>query len=122
MPSDRRLNLAAGPLRTRVTLRRYTEAADSFGQSNKTWADVATLWARVEPLSGRELVQYAQLAARQVRAVTVRHRDDGAGGDGITVADRLTLGSKALEIVEVTKPAEVAKLFRLITAELPPGS
>jgi SPP1 family predicted phage head-tail adaptor len=39
--------IEAGLLRQRVTLMRPTTVTDSFGQSTRTWTDIATVWAQV---------------------------------------------------------------------------
>lgn len=43
-----------GELRERVTIRRSTETRDSLGSPVLTETDVATVWALVRPMSGRE--------------------------------------------------------------------
>jgi SPP1 family predicted phage head-tail adaptor len=48
--------LAAGKLDRRITLKAPVATQDAAGQSDLTWTDVATVWAQVLPLRGRELV------------------------------------------------------------------
>jgi SPP1 family predicted phage head-tail adaptor len=63
--------LAAGKLSERVTLQAPAETRGAaYSDVKKAWADVATVWAAFEPLSGREL-----LLAQQVNSeITVRFR------------------------------------------------
>lgn len=68
-----------GRLRHRVTFEKpdgpaATRAAS--GQLVEDWVDVATVWASVEPLSGRELFQARQVQADVTHRVYVRYRDD----------------------------------------------
>ena len=72
--------MQAGRLRHRVTLQRATESRDSFGQVVKTWADVATVWARVEALSGREYLEAQSLQRQVTTRMTIRWRSDVDAG------------------------------------------
>lgn len=64
--------IAAGDLRHRVTYQTATEALDNFGQPIQTWSSGTEIWARVEPLSGRELEIARQQRADVSHVVTVR--------------------------------------------------
>lgn len=57
--------MRAGELRERVTVQAATVSRDDFGAEVITWADVATVWAKVLVKSGREPV----LADRPVMLV-----------------------------------------------------
>jgi SPP1 family predicted phage head-tail adaptor len=57
--------MRAGELRERVKLQEKAVTRDAVGGEAVTWKDRATVWAAVEPLSGREL-----FAAQQVQAET----------------------------------------------------
>ena len=63
-------------LRKRITLQRRSTAEDGLRQQLLTWSDVATVFAQVEQLSGRELMtanaEYAENTAR----ITIRFRTD----------------------------------------------
>ncbi len=87
--------MQAGKLNQQIVIQSYTATRASNGEEVRTWATVATVWASVEPLSGREL-----LAARDVRAdvttrIRIRYRT------GITPKMRATMGSAVYEISEV---------------------
>jgi SPP1 family predicted phage head-tail adaptor len=60
--------MRAGRLRERVTLQQPVTTQDGYGQDVETWADVASLWAGVEPLRGREYHE----AQQHTNDVTVR--------------------------------------------------
>jgi SPP1 family predicted phage head-tail adaptor len=62
----------AGELRQRVEIQRRTDTQDSVGQPIPVWSTVATVWARVEPLSGREFFTGQQLAAETDTRITIR--------------------------------------------------
>ena len=81
----------------RVAIQRATEAQGATGEITKTWATLATVWAAVEPLSGREFFQAQQVQAEVSHKVTMRHYT------GVTISpkDRLTFGSRTFRIEAV---------------------
>ena len=48
--------MQAGRLDQRVTLERFTTTTDDWGGPIEAWAPLATVWAAVEPLNGREFI------------------------------------------------------------------
>ena len=85
--------MPAGQLNQRVTLQRRASGLDAAGQTSTTWSDVATLWANVRPLRGRDLLAAAQQQATFDAKVTIRYRAD------VLATDRLVWGTQPLEIV-----------------------
>lgn len=67
-------NVAAGDLRHRVLIQQQVTSRDSDGVSQTVWADVATVWASVEPLSAREFIQSGQTQAAVTARITIRYR------------------------------------------------
>ena len=68
--------LSAGRLRDRVTIQTKSVARDSYGAEVVTWTTLATVWASVESLSGREYMAAQQVNAERVQRVVIRDRDD----------------------------------------------
>lgn len=66
--------MQAGKLRHRVTIRRATETVDSYGQAAKTYADLATVYAAVQPLTATELIAANQQQAMVTHKITMRYR------------------------------------------------
>jgi SPP1 family predicted phage head-tail adaptor len=89
--------LRAGLLDRRVRLERRQEETDDSGQSVVRWLPLAEVWARVEPLGGREGFGQQQFVATGDVRFTIRWRDDvtplhrvvydGQGFDVVTVAE-----------------------------------
>ncbi|NBS77711.1 MAG: head-tail adaptor protein, partial [Betaproteobacteria bacterium] len=48
-------SLRAGQMNRRITLQRPSTAQDTYGGPVRTWTDLGTFWAEIQPLSGREL-------------------------------------------------------------------
>ena len=65
--------IAAGSLRRRVTLCQPSPSRNSLGETVPGWAAVFDCWASVEPLSGRELWQAAQVQADVTHRVRIRY-------------------------------------------------
>lgn len=79
------MSFEAGRLRHRVRLERYEPLRDSQGdvvQDQTTgavareWAEVATVWAEIAPLSAREFIQSQALQSQVTTRITIRQRDD----------------------------------------------
>jgi SPP1 family predicted phage head-tail adaptor len=76
--------ISAGRLRHRVRIDRLTVTLDSDdGVQTEEWAEVATVPADIQPLSGRELIAADAMDAKSTARIIVRYRPD------LTAADRL---------------------------------
>jgi SPP1 family predicted phage head-tail adaptor len=62
-----------GDLRNRVTIQRYDTTRDEAGQEIPDWKDLATVWASVQPLQGRERFIAQQVQASLSHKVTIRY-------------------------------------------------
>jgi SPP1 family predicted phage head-tail adaptor len=66
-----------GRLRHRVKIQRLDESTrDASGQVVPTWVDVATVFASVEAVGGREMLASGQVQADTTYRVCMRHRED----------------------------------------------
>ena len=62
-----------GKLRHRAQLRTRSESArNADGGISESWSTIATVWARFEPLTGRELFQAQQVQSRATTRITIR--------------------------------------------------
>lgn len=64
--------------RRRVVLEAPVETADSIGGVIRTFAPVATLWARLEPIGAGERTEGQQADAKVTHRLTLRWRGDVA--------------------------------------------
>ena len=93
----------AKDLNQRVTIQQQSTAVDEIGQPVVSWADVATVWAEVKDVSGREYIaagaeQSAVLTKITIRkrsgivsAMRVLHGSDTYGIDAVLESDRTML-------------------------------
>lgn len=67
--------LNPGKLRHRVIIQQPVDAQDqNTGATVRTWSDVATVWAAIEPLSAREFVAAQSEDSKVSARVTIRYR------------------------------------------------
>lgn len=66
----------AGALDQRITLQAPSAAVDGLGQRAGAWTTVAEVWARAEPLRGRDFFAAAQMQAAADVKFTLRYRPD----------------------------------------------
>lgn len=65
----------AGELRERVTIERESESRSDSGEVLMTYTPVATVWAAVEPLRGREYFDAQRVQAEVNHRIRIRYRD-----------------------------------------------
>lgn len=66
--------MEAGKLGHRITIQQATVAQDAYGEPVKTWGTLATVWAAVEPLIGREYLAVQQIQSAVSVRVRIRYR------------------------------------------------
>lgn len=71
--------MQAGKLKQRVTLMRPVEGAkDKYGQPTEEFEPVATVWASVEPIRGREFFEAQQVNSEITTRIRIRYRREYA--------------------------------------------
>ncbi len=85
-----------GKFRHRISIQEMTDGtADDYNQTTKTASTVATRWAQITPLSGKQL-EYAQRIHDQVTHEIRLRYYAGLGPD-----HRVLFGSRVFEILNV---------------------
>jgi len=105
--------MEAGKLRHQVKLQRVTVSADSHGDQTKTWADLATVRASIEPLSGREFLQASQVMSD----ITVRIRIHKRNNITLTPKDRVLYGTRTFDIRHVIDWGDRGTDWQLLCTE-----
>jgi SPP1 family predicted phage head-tail adaptor len=80
----------AGELDQRVTLQTATVTRDAVGGPVETWADTVTVWAKIRPLTGKQIAQAQQVSADVSTAVTLRWRAGVNAAMRLKFADNTT--------------------------------
>jgi SPP1 family predicted phage head-tail adaptor len=71
--------MQAGTLNKRIQISHLvtgSPAVDSFGQPNTSWEELDTVWAAIEPLSGREFWAQQQVQSEITAKIRIRYRSD----------------------------------------------
>jgi SPP1 family predicted phage head-tail adaptor len=102
-----------GELRHRVVLQQKTVTEDALKQQSETWVDVTTVWAAIEPLSGREYFAAKQVNAEVSVRITIRYRK------GVTPDMRVVFGNRTFEVLSVIDPKERRESLILMCREVP---
>ena len=92
--------MKAGQMRHRITIQNFTTIELPSGEEKEVWFDVATVWAEVKAISGRELVASGAEKAEATIRVWMRYRTD------VTAASRLLClnGPFKGAVLEITGP------------------
>ena len=89
----------AGELRRRIVVQSKTDAQDTFGEADPTWGTLATVWADIEPMGGREMMGSGLEMDETPHQFTFRY---GSTLSGLNVRDhRITWNSKTFDLVSV---------------------
>lgn len=86
----------------RITLQRVTRTQDAGGGSAESWADLATLWAQVRPLSGGEMADGQRVSAQTRFKAVIWWKGDENGAPYYTAADRVVWQGREYGIESVT--------------------
>jgi SPP1 family predicted phage head-tail adaptor len=100
--------LSAGRLDKRVELQAPARTRNSLGESVATWATTATVWASIEPLSGRELIAAQQVQSEVSAVVRIRYRA------GVTPSMRVKHGTTHYSVVAIVNPHEGSEQLQLM--------
>ncbi len=108
--------MRAGQLRHRVAVQSATQTTNDAGDPIRTWSTTAAVWARVEPLSGREAERARAIRADLTHKVTIR------GGVTLTPAMRFLFGSRVLNVGHVLDAEERGITLQAYCTEVAVGS
>jgi len=100
-----------GALRSRLVLQSVTAVPDGLGGFAENWVDVATVFARLEPVSADSRFGAGQTLETVTHRVTLRHRP------GIEAGMRFAAGGRHFEIVTVHDPDESGRYLLCRTRE-----
>jgi SPP1 family predicted phage head-tail adaptor len=79
--------MRAGRLNQRITFQRRTETLDAYREDTGDWADLVTVAAGVEPVSGKEFFAALQVQSDVTHRIVCRYSSDTSG---VTTKDRVS--------------------------------
>jgi SPP1 family predicted phage head-tail adaptor len=109
----RRFHVDPGALRHELVLEIQSGAADGLGGRDDAWMPVATVFARIEPVSAGQTFAGAQDIEATTHRITLRHRV------GVESGMRFVKGARRFRIVTVRDPDETGRFLICQTEELP---
>jgi len=106
--------MRAGLLKHRVTIEADEGTTrNSVGEHIEDWQPWGVAWAAVEPLSGQEIDDARQVAARATTRVTIRYRD------GVHAGMRLDHDGEVLHVEAVLNERMEDRWLVLLCREAP---
>jgi SPP1 family predicted phage head-tail adaptor len=101
-----------GDFNRRIAIQqRSSGTPDSFGQASQTWTDLLQCWARIEPLSGRELVLAQAQSAEVTHLVEIMYRPT------VTAAMRVVYQGRIFNVLSVIDPDMAHVTLELLCSE-----
>jgi len=100
--------------RSRVVIQHYVTGSperDAFGVLNASWVELDTVWAGVEPLSGREYWAQQQVQSEITVRIRIRYRSDVLAGMRVTYSGRI------YTIKNIIDPQEYHQELQLMCSE-----
>jgi SPP1 family predicted phage head-tail adaptor len=104
--------MEAGKLSHRVTIQTATVAADGAGNRTETWSTHATVWAAVEPVTGREFIEGFRTNAEITHRVRIRYLST------VTAKMRVLEGTRHYDIVAVLDQKGQRREMHLMCREI----
>lgn len=84
--------ITAGELTERVTIQQPAKTQNDVGETELAWSTYATVWAKVQSLSGREAERYGEIVGFGGHKVTIRALP------GVSTSMRVIYRNRTLEI------------------------
>lgn len=107
-----------GKMRHRITFQSFSNAVDDYGDpqygDDSQWTDVATVWAAIDPVSGKEFYAAQQSQSEVTHKVRCRYRA------GLATAMRIKYGSRLFRILSIIDWEERHESLLIMCKELVP--
>lgn len=103
--------MRAGRLNQRITFQRRASSLDSFNEPDGTWTDLTTVWAGVEPVSGREFFAALQVQSDISTRVVCRYSIEVSA---VTKKDRISHKGNFYDIEAILNPGTRNKELQFI--------
>lgn len=91
-------NTSPADLNKTITLQYQTKVPDGMGAFTVTWADAATIWAAIWPISANEQIQAMGQAMTITHRIRIRYRNT------IKASWRISHAGKYFNIVSIVDP------------------
>lgn len=103
--------MEAGRLNKKVTIQNRVVTRNALNEAVTTWTDLASVWAAIEPLQGREFWAQQQVQSEVTIRVRIRYRT------GLLPSMRLRYGQRIFVIESIINPKEKNQELQLMCSE-----
>jgi len=100
-----------GDLRHRIIFQRLVETTNEVGETVQTLEDYATVWAAIEPTTGREYYEAQKLQPELTYKITVRYLE------GITPDMTIKFKDRTFRITSIINPKELNERLEIMCTE-----
>jgi SPP1 family predicted phage head-tail adaptor len=107
----RTLFVDPGALRSEMSLQAATPAPDGLGGHTQSWSEIATVFARIEPISATSIFGPDQTVETVTHRVTLRWRN------GVAAGMRFVRQGRNFDIVTVHDPDDTGRYIVCRTRE-----
>lgn len=108
--------MRAGRLaRSRITISRASKTQNTYGEDVVTWNAIGSFWANIRAMQGRELETMQQTWAEARFRIDMRYQR----GTDFQREDRITWGSRTLNILDVEDPDQTQRRLFIVAKETP---
>lgn len=104
--------LQIGQLRHQISLQSPTNSQNEYGEQTQSFDTYATIWAFIEPLSGRELLHAQQISEEIDSRITIRYNSS------VISEHRILFGTRIFEIKTIINPEERNEYQQLYCKEI----
>jgi len=101
----------AGELKHKITIQELQRVPDGYGGYTETWNNVATAWAKIQPLKGSERYQAQQVASELSHKITLRYLS------GVKPSMRIVYGLRVFNIIAVINVKKRNEVLELLCEE-----
>ena len=103
--------MRAGQLRHRLKILKPTDVAASWNNTETEWTTYATVWGKIEWLSGREYYEANQVQSQNRCIITIRYLR------GLTPNMRIEFEGRTLKIIAPINPKEMGRELEITATE-----
>lgn len=96
----------------RVKIQNATRISDGQGGFTETWPDVATVWAKIEPIKAYERMQAMQMQTPVTHKIVMRYRGDVTSASRFNYQERILWAKEVINVDENNQFLEIKAIER----------
>lgn len=101
-----------GKLKHKITFQQVSNLKNEYGEQEKEWLDVKTVWAEIKPISGKQFFTAKQINSEISHNIYIRYRA------GLSPDMRIKFKERTFEILYIMNVNEANTLMQIYCKEL----